>query len=1029
MSGINLGNVVGLLVSDTAPTKKYVIWAKPNPSNDDDYTLFKYDAIASEWKPYDVDRSYFLPAVIALGTNTLPSSPSLEDAYLIGDTPTGIAVGHAQEHALWNGYAWIFIEPKEGASCRSKTDPNATYVFNSGEWVLSSISVTGYVPTTGTVTGYDISGDLVTEDSTLVKFGRDFTATGGSQGSWFEVQHGGGSGNIGMYSRGLGLGFTAGITVNYSGGVFLDAYNSTITANNQLKLYSNAGDLWLSSATDIVMFGKNLKLPTRATADRSTGNGYIAYNTDTNQFEGYKNGAWGNFFIGDALAISGGTLTGFLTLHADPTSAMHAVTKNYVDNLLTGITWKEKVRVATLSNITLSGTQTIDTVTVSVGDRVLVKNQTTQTENGIYIVSSSAWTRSEDANTGAEILTAAVLITAGSQGNTQWTCSNSTTPTIGSTNITFAQIAGAGVYTSGTGITLTGNVFAVDLTRVATSSVTGLLSASDWSVFNNKLGATAVTTEVWNTNANYTVTNTTAKILVIEQDGTLTAPRTLTLSTLPSGSIVVIRGGASITATNTVSIGSFVNGASSYANALTLAYQSLTLYSLGGGFYSTNKPQFSETTTEIFTSKILRGNILGTDAQDGFPTLPTAGDMKNVRLNSFAYGVAMNMRGAGTRFIKAFDAADGYSQYASANSNPNILHWNGDIVQSGTEPTGAGGNIATNYAGWWEYKIFDSVGRSIRGYFFRNTSGVPSNLQPKQEETSGLSIAITGSPARVVVTNTNEIYGRVRPLQTTTALTKMPELNRKWSNDGTVEYWVGDYALGSAAIDASAQLELQSTSKGILLNRLSTAQRLAIASPATSLLMYDTNLNQFAYYVSGTASSETSWAKIVAPDYHNYIFCPISYAVASGPLYRVVATGTQGSTNGSGYAAYPNIDPYIVDEACTLYAIGVRVVQAAVSQGTAGASPTVRLDVYRNLNASRSLVGTFRVVITGGGVGVSSTLATITTPDAYFELGGLTTSLAKGESIGVEFVTENVDNNKIVSVTNLQAILKTKRDS
>lgn len=212
--------------------------------------------------------------------------------------------------------------------------------------------------------------------------------------------------------------------------------------------------------------------------------------------------------ITDALTYTpvnkaGDTLSGFLTLHADPTNSMHAVSKNYVDNLLTGLTWKEKVRVATTANITLSGTQTIDGVSVIAGDRVLVKNQTTQTENGFYIVSASSWTRSNDADTGAEILTAAVLVTAGTtQANTQWTCSNSTTPTIGSTNITFTQIAGAGVYTNGTGISLSGNAFSLDLTRVASGSVTGLLSASDWSVFNGKFntptGLTANRLQYWN---------------------------------------------------------------------------------------------------------------------------------------------------------------------------------------------------------------------------------------------------------------------------------------------------------------------------------------------------------------------------------------------------------------------------------------------------------------------------------------------------------------------------------------------------
>ena len=287
-----------------------------------------------------------------------------------------------------------------------------------------------------------------------------------------------------MYSRGLGLGFTAGITVNYSGGVFIDAHNATITANNQLKLYSTAQDLWLSAANnDILMFAKNLKLPTRTTADRGTGNGYIAYNTDTNKYEGYIGGTWKDFVLGsDALPISGGTLTGFLTLHADPTNAMHAATKGYVDNAITGLNWKYAVRVATVSNITLSGTQTVDGVLVSVGDRVLVKNQSTATENGIYLVAAGAWTRTTDADTGAEIVTAAVLITTGTQANTQWTCTNSTPPTIGTTAITFGQIAGAGVYTNGTGISLIGNVFSISNSYAGQTSITtlGTIGTGTW---------------------------------------------------------------------------------------------------------------------------------------------------------------------------------------------------------------------------------------------------------------------------------------------------------------------------------------------------------------------------------------------------------------------------------------------------------------------------------------------------------------------------------------------------------------------
>jgi hypothetical protein len=147
-------------------------------------------------------------------------------------------------------------------------------------------------------------------------------------------------------------------------------------------------------------------------------------------------------------------------------TARSFVDKAYVDNLATGLSWKTAVRAATTANITLSGTQTVDGVALQVGDRILVKNQTDATENGIYIVAAGAWARAEDANTGTELWGSAVYTQSGGvvNGGTQWANSNSSAITIGVTNITFGQIAGAGVYASGTGLTLTGNVFAIDST-------------------------------------------------------------------------------------------------------------------------------------------------------------------------------------------------------------------------------------------------------------------------------------------------------------------------------------------------------------------------------------------------------------------------------------------------------------------------------------------------------------------------------------------------------------------------------------
>jgi hypothetical protein len=88
-----------------------------------------------------------------------------------------------------------------------------------------------------------------------------------------------------------------------------------------------------------------------------------------------------------------------ITNLADPTNDQDAATKYYVDTVAQGLDVKASVLVATTANITLSGAQTIDGVSVVAGDRVLVKDQTTQADNGIYVAATGAWARSADAKT------------------------------------------------------------------------------------------------------------------------------------------------------------------------------------------------------------------------------------------------------------------------------------------------------------------------------------------------------------------------------------------------------------------------------------------------------------------------------------------------------------------------------------------------------------------------------------------------------------------------------------------------------
>lgn len=162
------------------------------------------------------------------------------------------------------------------------------------------------------------------------------------------------------------------------------------------------------------------------------------------------------------------TTTG--TISTAPTANTDITNKQYVDSIAQGLNPKQAVKCATTANITLSGLQTIDTYTTLAGDRVLVKNQGTSSENGIYIAGSSAWTRATDMDVWSEVPGAYTVILNGNQAQTGWVCTASDTGTIGVTAMPWVQFSGSATYYAGTGLSLSANTFSITNTGVTAAT-------------------------------------------------------------------------------------------------------------------------------------------------------------------------------------------------------------------------------------------------------------------------------------------------------------------------------------------------------------------------------------------------------------------------------------------------------------------------------------------------------------------------------------------------------------------------------
>lgn len=185
------------------------------------------------------------------------------------------------------------------------------------------------------------------------------------------------------------------------------------------------------------------------------------------------------------------------------TNTQSLATRGYVDSVAAGLDPKDSCKVATTGNITLSGTQTIDAIGVSAGDRVLVKDQSTASENGIYVCSASGWARATDMAAGSDAAGASMFIEQGTANSDKgFVCTtNKGSDVVGTNALAFSQYTGVATIEAGAALSKTGERLDVevdgssievasDALRVKAAGITDAMLAG--SISNAKLSNSTI---------------------------------------------------------------------------------------------------------------------------------------------------------------------------------------------------------------------------------------------------------------------------------------------------------------------------------------------------------------------------------------------------------------------------------------------------------------------------------------------------------------------------------------------------------
>ncbi len=471
----------------------------------------------------------------------------------------------------------------------------ATEVLPTGDVTISNLGVTAI--SSGVIVDADINATAAIVDtklatlSTALKVANSAT-TAASANTASAIVARDGSGN---FSAGT---ITANLIGNASGsaGSFTGSLVGDVTGTQGATVVSSVAT---SSAANVhsaeLLANAATNANTASAIVKRDGSGDFVAGTITASLTGHAS---------LDLRLTGGTLSGALDLGThlitnvvNPVSAQDAATKNYVDGLINGLDWKEACNYASAAALATNvysngasgvgatltgfsvGALTIDGNTPSVGNRVLVKNEVTAANNGIYIVTAVGsgialyvLTRAADFNEAADLEQGdTVFINSGTANTaTSWSLTTAGPFTIGSTSLAFSQVAGPGVLTPGTGISITGNTIAVSTvpaanggTGASSAASTGIahVASGTWSyssivnadvdaaaaIVDTKLATIATASKVSNSATTATSANTNSAIVARDSSGNFSAG-TITASltgnaTNVTGTVAIANGG------------------------------------------------------------------------------------------------------------------------------------------------------------------------------------------------------------------------------------------------------------------------------------------------------------------------------------------------------------------------------------------------------------------------------------------------------------------------------------------------------